>query len=87
MLNSPLYLWYARRRFPPALNGAVRPKLDYMRALPLATPSRRLRDQISELVELQLDRPDPARDRELADLVCDAYELSAAERAQIAGAS
>src|SRR5262249_17480020 len=39
ILNSPLYRWYARRRFPPALNGAVRPKLEYMRALPIAQPA------------------------------------------------
>jgi Eco57I restriction-modification methylase/TaqI-like C-terminal specificity domain len=46
LLNSALYAWYARRRFPPALNGAVRPKLDYMRRLPIAQPSSELRARI-----------------------------------------
>lgn len=36
VLGSSLYGWYAKRRFPPALNGAVRPKAAYMRALPIA---------------------------------------------------
>jgi len=36
VLNSTLYGWYARRRFPPALNGAVRPKREYMRTLPVS---------------------------------------------------
>jgi len=75
VLNSPLYAWYARRRFPPALNGAVRPKLEYMRALPIATPAPSVRAAIESLVARQLDEPDPAIDRELAELVCVAYEL------------
>lgn len=76
VLNSPLYAWYARRRFPPALNGAVRPKLEYMRALPIAQPRRALRDKIAALVTRQLAHADPALDRELGELVCRAYELS-----------
>lgn len=83
VLNSPLYGWYARRRFPPALNGAVRPKLEYMRSLPLASPPPALRAKIAELVAAQLARPTPALDAQLAELVCDAYELTADERALI----
>ncbi len=74
-LNSPLYAWYARRRFPPALNGAVRPKLEYMRALPIATPSPAVRAKIAALVARQLEEADPVIDRELAELVNAAYEL------------
>jgi hypothetical protein len=81
LLNSPLYHWYARRRFPPALNGAVRPKLEYMRALPLATPSPSLRAKIEQLVAAQLDESTEHRDAELADLVATAYGLTPAERA------
>ena len=80
ILSSPLYHWYARRRFPPALNGAVRPKLEYMRALPVAQPAKRLRAKIEQLVRAQLAAPTAARDGELARLVCDAYELTASER-------
>ncbi|HEY4241325.1 MAG TPA: Eco57I restriction-modification methylase domain-containing protein [Kofleriaceae bacterium] len=58
ILNSPLYGWFARRRFPPALNGAVRPKWAYLRTLPIAPG----------------DGP-----------IDDRYELSAAERALVAG--
>ncbi len=79
-LNSRLYGWFARRRFPPALNGAVRPKLAYMQALPIAAPAKDLRAAITALVDAQLAAPDPARDAELDDLVCDAYELSKRER-------
>jgi hypothetical protein len=83
VLNSRLYGWFARRRFPPALNGAVRPKLAYMQALPIAQPSRDLRARIAELVGAQLATVDPARDAELDELVCDAYELSRRERALV----
>jgi hypothetical protein len=83
VLNSPLYAWYARRRFPPALNGAVRPKLEYMRALPIATPKRALRDRIAALVARQLEHADPAIDAELADLVHAAYELEPHEIARL----
>ena len=78
VLNSPLYAWYARRRFPPALNGAVRPKLEYMRALPIAQPGDALRAKISSLVARQLRAPDRATDAELAELVCEAYDVSPA---------
>ena len=83
ILNSPLYAWYAQRRFPPALNGAVRPKLEYMRALPIAQPPRALRAKIGALVAAQLREPDPDRDARLAELVLDAYALTSAERALI----
>ncbi|MGE5185417.1 MAG: Eco57I restriction-modification methylase domain-containing protein [Acidobacteriota bacterium] len=79
ILNSPLYRWYARRRFPPALNGAVRPKLEYMRALPIARPPPPLRARIEALVAAQLVEPTAARDRELARAVLDAYELDAGD--------
>ena len=55
LLNSRLYGWFARRRFPPALNGAVRPKRDYMRTLPIANPgTARItsEDELCELYEL-----------------------------------
>ena len=52
LLNSKLYAWYARRRFPPALNGAVRPKLEYMRRLPIAQPVPELRARIIANPEL-----------------------------------
>ncbi|HEX4454571.1 MAG TPA: Eco57I restriction-modification methylase domain-containing protein [Kofleriaceae bacterium] len=80
VLNTRLYGWFARRRFPPALNGAVRPKLAYMQALPVAAPAKDLRARIAALVDAQLAEPDPARDVELDGLVCDAYELSRRER-------
>ncbi len=76
VLNSRLYAWYARRRFPPALNGAVRPKLAYMRRLPLAQPPRDLRARITALVDAQLAAPEPARDRELDALICEAYQTT-----------
>jgi hypothetical protein len=75
VLNSSLYRWYAQRRFPPALNGAVRPKLEYMRALPIASPPPELRRHIEALVTAQLAAPDPARDRELDRAVHDAYDV------------
>ena len=87
LLNSRLYGWYARRRFPPALNGAVRPKLAYLTALPVAAPPPDMRARIAELVDLQLaaPAPNPARDAALDDLICDAYEFSQRERAQVYG--
>jgi hypothetical protein len=81
LLNSPLYRWYSQRRFPPALNGAVRPKLEYMRALPIATPSPSLRKKIVQLVTAQLEAPTGDSDLEIAELVSAAYSLSPAERA------
>ncbi|HEY5947993.1 MAG TPA: Eco57I restriction-modification methylase domain-containing protein [Kofleriaceae bacterium] len=85
VLNSPLYAWYARRRFPPALNGAVRPKLEYMRALPIAAPSPALHAKIAELVARQLAHADPHVDAQLADLVNEAYELRPDELARLRG--
>jgi hypothetical protein len=80
LLNSPLYAWYAQRRFPPALNGAVRPKLEYMRELPVAMPEKALRAKITSLVHAQLAKPTPRRNDEIAALICDAYGLTAGER-------
>ena len=83
VLNSPLYAWYARRRFPPALNGAVRPKLEYMSALPIASPRRALRNKIATLVARQLAHADAATDVELAALVDAAYGLRPHEAARL----
>jgi len=85
LLNSPLYAWYARRRFPPALNGAVRPKLEYMRALPIARVDRALRSRIEAAVTEQLAGSD--REPLIAELVADAYALTPAERALTASAA
>lgn len=96
VLNSPLYGWYAARRFPPALNGAVRPKLAYISQLPIAIPPADHRAAIERLVALRLEleprlRAEPdaagqacALDAEIAAAVHDAYELSAGERALVA---
>jgi hypothetical protein len=96
VLNAPLYSWYARRRFPPALNGSVRPKLDYIRHLPIAIPPDALRASIEQLAVERIalesaqragarDTADAARalDAALTSAIYDAYELSAAERAVI----
>jgi hypothetical protein len=88
ILNSPVYRWIAQRRFPPALNGAVRPKLQYMQRLPIPDVSYAVRREISTLVEqrIVLDagaaRPNPL-DEQLTQLICDVYELSSRERALI----
>jgi SAM-dependent methyltransferase len=79
ILNSSLYGWYARRRFPPALNGAVRPKLAYISALPIATPDAQQRAALEALV----DDASPERDAELDRQIFDLYELSVAERALV----
>ena len=76
VLNSQLYHWYAKRRFPPALNGAVRPKREYMQQLPLAEPSPALRARIVALVDAQLVAPTAQRDAELDALICRAYDVS-----------
>ncbi len=99
VLNSAIYGWYARRRFPPALNGAVRPKLEYLRALPIATPAPRARAAIERLVGQRLAIEDTRRggddraartarelDAAIEEAVLAAYELSPAERALIAAA-
>jgi hypothetical protein len=97
VLSSPLYAWYARRRFPPALNGSVRPKLEYLRNFPIAAPGPDQRAAIEGLVTARLEL-EPARrtadpcataaarelDDALASSVLDAYALSTAERALIA---
>ncbi len=95
VLNSPLYGWYARRRFPPALNGAVRPKLEYLRAFPVATPTDDARDEITTRVAQRLvleasvrtagTTAAAAREARILDdalfaMVADVYGLSAAER-------
>ncbi len=94
VLNSPLYGWYARRRFPPALNGSVRPKAAYLSALPIPRISDVDRRSITELVERRLTT---ARERsrdllagalelevQLATAIADAYRLTRAERALLA---
>ena len=81
LLNSRLYRWYARRRFPPALNGAVRPKLEYMRALPVAQPPPDLRAHVVRLVEQRLRGK--AVDDAIDDAILDAYELAARDRARV----
>ena len=87
LLNSPLYGWYARRRFPPALNGAVRPKLEYMRALPVAPPSTSARRAIEALVERRLTIEADLRGASTDDAIglrALARELDAAVAAAIA---
>jgi hypothetical protein len=95
VLNSPLYGWYAARRFPPALNGSVRPKLAYISQLPIAVPDAVQRATIERLVQHRLEleprlRAEPdaageaaALDATIADAVHDVYELSAGERALV----
>ncbi|MCX5747689.1 MAG: Eco57I restriction-modification methylase domain-containing protein [Proteobacteria bacterium] len=73
ILNSSLYHWYARRRFPPALGGAVRPKAAYIGSLPIAQPPPDLR----RAIEAAVARREHAA---LDALVADAYGLSRAER-------
>jgi hypothetical protein len=83
VLNSPLYAWYARRRFPPALNGAVRPKREYMRTLPIAQPDAAARRALDELVERRLGADGGSAadlDGAIASAVFDAYGMSTAER-------
>lgn len=84
ILNSPLYGWYARRRFPPALNGAVRPKLEYLRTLPIAQPSPAQRRELEALVTQRLEANNTALDATIARAIDELYELSAAERREIA---
>ncbi len=96
VLNSALYGWYARRRFPPALNGAVRPKLDYLRQLPIAEPSAPARREIEDLVEHRIAlagapagaartaaRAARELDHAVSRCVSDAYRLTEAERALV----
>ncbi len=86
VLNSPLYGWYAQRRFPPALNGAVRPKLAYLTTLPIPTLGADAMRALSALVDRRLAEPvAPQLDAQIATVVADAYALSANERALIAG--
>lgn len=100
VLNSPLYGWYAHRRFPPALNGSVRPKLAYLRHLPIATPSADARAAIEQHVLARLAAEQACRagdadaahaanllDAAIALAVHDVYELSSAERALLIGGS
>ncbi|MGE0550680.1 MAG: N-6 DNA methylase [Kofleriaceae bacterium] len=91
VLNSRLYGWYARRRFPPALNGAVRPKLAYMMNVPIADPPLALREQIRELVDLRIATRDPSKilrvERDLETAVFDAYRFSARDRRRVIGVS
>lgn len=59
ILSSSLYRWYARRRFPPALNGAVRPKRSYIARLPIAQDPQldesSLDDHVFDAYGLSLD--------------------------------
>jgi hypothetical protein len=80
ILNSSLYQWYAQRRFPPALNGAVRPKREYIRTLPIARPGASARRNIEALVEGRLAGGAVEADAELDDAVAELYGLTAAER-------
>lgn len=82
VLNSTLYGWYAQRRFPPALNGAVRPKLAYLSALPIPQLPTAARREIAALVDRRI--AGAGVDREIAAAVADAYELTRAERSLIA---
>jgi hypothetical protein len=76
LLCSRLYMWIARRRFPPALNGAVRPKRAYIAELPIAAADAPTRACIATLVaNADLAGIDAA--------VLDLYELSTAERRRI----
>lgn len=88
ILNSHVYRWYSQRRFPPALNGAVRPKLAYMQRLPVPTPSRDLREEIVAHVRRRLvasaSRERDVLDRQIDRFVEHAYQLSSIERALIA---
>jgi hypothetical protein len=82
VLSSPFYGWYAVRRFPPALNGAVRPKLAYLTAMPVPAWSDDERAAIVALARRRLDG-DETVGPALARAVADAYRLSTAERALI----
>ncbi len=88
ILNSRVYGWYAQRRCPPALNGAVRPKLAYMQRLPIPTPSADLRREIEAHVARRLvaneGREREVLDRQIERFVELAYEVSSIERALIA---
>lgn len=96
VLNSALYGWYARRRFPPALNGSVRPKHEYLRALPIATPSPSARAAIERLIQQRLAIEAPRRagddrasatarelDAAIETAVFAVYEISREERALV----
>ncbi|HEY4057859.1 MAG TPA: N-6 DNA methylase [Kofleriaceae bacterium] len=85
ILNSPVYRWIAQRRFPPALNGAVRPKLQYMQQLPIPRVDGALRDEITSCVEQRIRHVAEGEnsvgiDNELVKLVFEAYKLSRKER-------
>jgi len=87
VLSSPLYGWYARRRFPPALNGSVRPKLAHIRNLPIATPTAAHRAVIEQLAEqrlaLELARRAGSRDDDDNDDDNDARALDLALAAAV----
>ena len=59
----------------------MRPKLAYLRQLPLATPSPAARAAIERLVEDRLQRDDAELDRAIDAAVLEVYELTEAERA------
>jgi methylase of polypeptide subunit release factors len=82
VLGSPLYGWYARRRFPPALNGAVRPKLEHIRRFPIAAPTAAQRAMIEALVDARLAGDDTLDDA-IFRAVDDIYALTADDAARI----
>lgn len=97
ILNSPFYGWYARRRFPPALGGAVRPKLEYIRAMPIAQATVMQRAQIEQLVVERLEHEPLVRhgdvhavrrvrdlDAALSEWVLALYELDRDDRKRVA---
>jgi predicted RNA methylase len=88
ILSSPVYGWYARRRFPPALNGAVRPKAAYLSRLPVPRLAPADRAALTALVDQRLaaaaaGESDFALDLRISAAVSDAYELSRSERRQL----
>jgi hypothetical protein len=72
VLNSSLFGWYAKRRFPPALNGAVRPKRAYIGALPIAKAPARFELDDTEAID---------------EAVLAAYGLSVSQRRVVARAA
>jgi hypothetical protein len=65
----------------PQLNGAVRPKLEYIRTLPIPAATGAQRATIETLVERRLAGDD--LDADLDAAVCDLYALSRADRKRV----
>lgn len=85
IFNSRWFAWYAARRFPPALNGAVRPKLEYVQRMPLPIAAAPLAARIGELVDARRSRSTADRelDRAIDDAVLDAYQIDLADRERL----